>query len=191
MKGLAAGKILPACAALALILFWKNISSFLTVKSGFELDNIPVPSGREFIVTGARFLRVGADGAELEMRVDRVVKKAGREMRLDGVVARHLAGGGVTTLQAAAGAYDDKAGLLHLSGGVEMRTADGYLVRTEAARYESRRNRISSRAGVEMSGPSARVRGGGFEFFPDQGLLRLDGGVRCLIETDVITGAAP
>jgi hypothetical protein len=128
---------------------------------------------------------VGPDGVELEVEAGRVVKKRGRPMRLERIRARRPGGHSAAGLVAASGTYDARTGVLTLAGGVTIRTADGYVARTPAARYLARQDRISGRRRVEMTGPSLRVRGESFDFFPGRGVLRISGRVVCRIDTEV------
>ena len=172
-------KILALCALAAFFLFRRQISAFFTVPE--PRAAAPPPSGRQFVITGARLMRTGADGAVLLLHADRVEKGRGRLLRLSRIRARRRNRGGEVFMQAPAGTYDG-AGILELSGGVEIRTADGYTARTAAARYDTRSRRLSGNSPVEMRGRGLLVRGEAFEFFPEKGLLRLEGRVRCRVE---------
>jgi LPS export ABC transporter protein LptC len=72
--------------------------------------------------------------------------------------------GPVINLEGETGRYDRGAGVLHLSGALRGRTADGYAIATESAVYNHKEGRLVTEDPVLITGPFLSVEGEGLTY---------------------------
>jgi len=72
--------------------------------------------------------------------------------------------GPVINLEGETGHYDRSAGVLHLSGALRGRTADGYAIATDRAVYSHNEGRLVTEDPVLITGPSFSVEGEGLTY---------------------------
>jgi lipopolysaccharide export system protein LptC len=80
-------------------------------------------------------------------------------------------------MRAKNGVYDTKAGSLHLTGGVEISSAGGYLVLLQDALVEIRKGHIVTRNPVRAAFPEGTLEAQRLEIFDHGDRARFDGGV--------------
>ena len=126
--------------------------------SSVEMDRIV--NDRQ--VAGPNFATVIDDGSALSISARSIVPGAGAEGARDLIATLDLAGGGRIDLSAAQGTLGTDEGQARLSGGVALRSADGY--RLEGAAFDIDRGakaRVVSDGPVTGTGPPGTIEAGG------------------------------
>jgi hypothetical protein len=83
----------------------------------------------------------------------------------------------LTELEAKAGVIDIKTEVLHLSGGIVIRSTGGYRATLNEATLEVRKGHIVSNSPVHAEFPDGDLRANRFEAFDHGALAVFDGGV--------------
>jgi LPS export ABC transporter protein LptC len=65
---------------------------------------------------------------------------------------------------AANGLYDTKGEVLNLRSNVDLLTADGYTIRSEALAYHENEKRITTQSPIRMTGKTLDIRGNGLDY---------------------------
>jgi LPS export ABC transporter protein LptC len=84
------------------------------------------------------------------------------------------------------GTYDLSGQIAMIHGDVEMRTWNGYTLRTDAARYDYQRHRIDGTGVVRIEGPEGVTEGEGFQVNLEHEMLVLEQKVRTLIRPSAL-----
>ncbi len=179
-------KILFLILVAAVFFSWPRVRDFLTVSSGFEINAAGFSGIRRFTITRVDFLQVDVNGSQLRMTAARAEKGADNLLRLSKIVGRRSDAHGDTSLRAASGIYDENSGNVTLKGGVELRTPDGFVATSEVVVYNRDRDVLTGSTPVEIVGSRGRIAGRGFTYRPADGVMRVTGQVRCIINSGVI-----
>lgn len=174
--------ILPAVAVLtvAIVVLWPRIRSIFVQPTQTTSDE------RQAKMVNGRYVGSDSHGRPYTVTYDSALQPPGGgpiEM-VNPTAELTLQNGHWVAVKAAQGHYDQQAGLIDLSGNVELFHDDGYRFTTEKAHVEFNKNLVWGERAVTGRGPRGEVVGRGFRVINNGDSIVITGPARLLLRPD-------
>ena len=174
--------ILPlvAVATVAIVVLWPKI------RSVFVEPTQTTPDERQAKMVNGRYVGSDSHGRPYTVTYDSALQPpGGGPIEMTNPTAElMLQNGHWVAVKAEQGRYDQQAGLIDLSGHVELFHDDGYRFLTEKAHVEFNKNLVGGDRAVTGRGPRGEVVGRGFRVINNGDSIVITGAARLLLRPD-------
>jgi lipopolysaccharide export system protein LptC len=181
--------ILPAVAVLTIgvVILWPRIRAI------FVEPTQTTPDERQAKMVNGRYVGSDSHGRPYTVTYESALQPpGGGPIEMTNPTAElTLQNGHWVAVKAAQGRYDQQAGLIDLSGNVELFHDDGYRFMTEKAHVEFNKNLVWGERAVTGRGPRGEVVGRGFRVINNGDSIVITGPARLLLRPDAAQMTQP
>ena len=170
--------LLPLLLVISWPLWGQLAISFLSPDESFEnLGKSAVPPPKNFSMEGVVFLqdklgqkdwriiaqRLYTDGGESKLQMEKIIALLFDQQE------------GRFHITSDSGLYDSKKQVLTLKENVQVKTAEGYEIKSPSLQYHENSQRIETDSAVQIKGKDIQIKGQGLMYNMQSGAYRIDG----------------